>query len=834
MFRDFRYAIRSLRKDRRFVVTAVFALALGIGASTTVFSVFYNLLFNAFAARDAGRLVVPVAQNAEEPGYAGYDYELRVSWTDIKYLREHNQVFENIVGSHSGYATVQYGAKAYQFEDGIVSPDAFEFYGVEPILGRGIAAEDGKPGAPPVFVMSYRAWKGQFGADSGILGKTFVIEGEPTTLVGVMPERFHAFGAAQEIWTPVNEDAETEKRAGVHALARLRRGATLASASAEMDVLAKRLAAMHPDSTDYPKKFTARVMLANDYLMGPSGAGVVVNSKIDLKSILYDLLAAVLVLLLIACSNVANLLLARATVREKELAVRAAMGASRWQIVRQLLVESLVLALAASVAGCSLAWMATKAVDGTIHQKAWQRMSGEAVIGLNVTVLLFAAGITLLTTLICGLVPALRATKRDLQPQLVGSGRATGGLRHGSVRTALVISQVALSIVLLIGAGLMMQSLFRLTHIDMGFNAKDILVAGFGPSRKNDRLPDRALMVTPEGRARFQRAIERIKELPGVASVAVNNTIPGYGPSAGPRVGVPGEKRDLEAGMDECDENCLDTLQMRLIAGRWLSHAEVQTRQLSAVINERLAHALFGELSPLGREFEVRGFKSKFKFSSADLPENPVFEIVGVVGDTKNSGPQAPAFPMAFIPPMITGDFIVQIRTKVEPGSMMHAVQEAVWSADRGEVFWVFDPLAEFLEEHTYALPEFGVSLSGPLAGIALLLVLIGVLSVMAYTVSLQTREIGVRMALGAQQREIVRMVLRRGFVLIAAGICIGLLASFALMRFLASQIWGVSPTDPWTFGAVLALVVITGLVACLLPARRAASVDPLVALRYE
>jgi putative ABC transport system permease protein len=260
----------------------------------------------------------------------------------------------------------------------------------------------------------------------------------------------------------------------------------------------------------------------------------------------------------------------------------------------------------------------------------------------------------------------------------------------------------------------------------------------------------------------------------------------------------------------------------------------VQTRQLSAVLNERLAHALFGESNPVGRQFEVSGFKSRFKFSSANLPENPVFEIIGVVGDTKNSGPQSPVFPMAFIPPMITGDFIVQIRTGVDPASIVRSVQGAVWSVDRGEVFWLLDPLSEFLEEHTYALPEFGVTLSGPLAGIALVLVVIGVFSVMAYTVSLQTREIGVRMALGAQQREILKMVLRRGAVLIGTGIGIGVLASYGLTRFLASQIWGVSATDPWTFGVVVGLVVITGLAACLLPARRAASVDPLVALRYE
>jgi predicted permease len=836
--RDLLYAIRSLRKDRRLVGTAVFALALGIGASTVVFSVFYNLLFNAIAAKNAGRLVVPVVEDLERPGYAGYGQQLWISWDDLKYLREHNQLFENFVGSHSGIAAVQYGARMYQFENGHVSPDAFEFYGAAPMLGRGIVAEDGKPGAPLVFVMSYRTWKGEFGGETGIIGKSFVIEGEPATLIGVMPERFHGFGVTQEFWMPVGEEqraAEGEKKRNVNVLARVKRGVTFAAASAEIDVLVRRLAAMHPDSEDYPKNLAARVVSANDYLMGPSGAATVFNSKIDLKSILYDLLAAVLLLLLIACGNVANLLLARTTAREKEMAVRSALGASRWQVARQLLMETLVLALSACAAGCAVAWVAMKAVDATIHQKTWAHMSGEAVVGLNGPVLLFAAGITLLTTVICGVVPALRATRRDLQPQLVGNGKgAGGGLQHGKVRAALVIGQVALSIVLLIEAGLMMRSLYKLTHIDLGFNAKNILVAAFAPSRNGNQIPDRALMTTEEGHARFQRAVEKIRELPGVASVAVSNTIPGYGPSAGPRVGTPGETRDVEAGMDECDENCLDTLEMQLIAGRWLSRAEVQTRQLAAVINESLAHNLFGETNPVGKQLEVKAFKTKFNHSTANLPENALFEIVGVVGDTKNAGPQAPVFPVAFIPPMITGDFILQVRTKVEPGSMMHAVQDAVWSVDRGEVFWVLGPLAESLEQHTYATPEFGVSLSGPLAGIALLLVVIGVFSVMAYTVSLRTQEIGVRMALGAQRAEILRMVLREGFALLVAGIFVGVFGSIALTRFLASQIWGVSPTDPWTFAAVVALVVAVGLAACYLPAQRATRVDPLVALRYE
>jgi hypothetical protein len=297
---------------------------------------------------------------------------------------------------------------------------------------------------------------------------------------------------------------------------------------------------------------------------------------------------------------------------------------------------------------------------------------------------------------------------------------------------------------------------------------------------------------------------------------------------------VPGEARDVEAALDEADQNCVDTLQMRFIAGRWLSRAEVQTKQYSAVVNESLARGLFGERNPVGRRFEVKAFRSYFKSAKGDLPETASFEIVGVAGDTKNAGPQAPTVPMAFIPPIIGGGFLLQIRTRTEPTAVMHAIQEKVWDADAQEVFWIFDPLTEFLERYTYASPEFGARLSMALAAIALLLVTIGVFSVMAYTVSLRTQEIGVRMALGAERSEIMRMVLKKGFVLLAAGICIGLCASFGLTRFLSSQIWGVSPTDPWTFGAVVFVVMAAGQAACYLPARYATRVEPLVALRYE
>jgi predicted permease len=837
---DCRYGLRQLRQNLGFTAIAVLTLALGIGASTVVFSVFYNLLFNAFAAKDASRLIVPVVQNAETPADIR---PLNCHLADLKFIREQNQVFENIVGSYSGMVQLRDGAQTYQLYNASVTSDAFEFYGVPPLLGRGITREDGKPGAAPVFVMSYKSWKSDFDADRQILGKTYTLDGEPHTLVGVMPPRFHAYGLLPETWTAIpwaGSTASPDPEPELKLLARLKPGVSIEAASAELDVIVKHLALLHPD--DYPKRFSAGVLSATDYLMGPSGLGMVFNSGIQLKNILYDLLAAVMVLLLIACSNVANLLLARATVREKEIAVRSALGATGSRIIRQLLTESFMLAIASCLVGCLFAWFGMKGVGAVIHQKAWARIAAETVVGLNPPVLLFALGLTLLTTLICGLAPALHVRRRDLQPHLVGDGKGVNASsRAGTLRAGLVIAQVALSIVLLIGAGLMMRSFFLLTHIDLGFNPRNILVVGFAPPRGRSGLPDRAKLASPEGQVRFQRILERLKALPGVADVAVNNTIPGYGPSRGPQVTVPGGTHAVEAGLDECDEQCAQTLGLRLVQGRWLSREDVQTDQFVAVINQRLAHEFFADRNPVGQRLLVKGFdrwkgtlRKAFALKPSQPPQDATLQIVGVVGDVKNFGPQQPAVPMAFIPPLITGAFILQVKTNVEPGSLMHAVQEQVWAVDRGEIFWVFDPLEDFLQEHTYATPEFSVMISTPLAGIGLLLVVIGIFSVMAYTVSLQTHEIGIRMALGGQQSIILKMILAKGARLLAAGMVIGLSASFALMRFLASQIWGVSVTDPWTFTAAVTLIALVGLAGCYLPARRAARVDPMIALRYE
>jgi putative ABC transport system permease protein len=833
VYRDFRYAVRSLRKDKRFTFVAVFALALGIGASTVVFSVFYNLMFNAFAARDAGRLVVPVVQDAERPGEEG---ALTLLPADLDAVREQNRVFENIVGyvTAGGIVLANDGPETYQFFDTRVTADAFEFYGVPALLGRGILPDDGKPGAAAIFVMSYKAWNGTFHGDLGVIGRNLTVDGELRTLVGVMPPRFQGFDPQAEIWIPINRANDAAGRLEdfpAKLLGRLKPGVTLQAAAADLDVIVQRLAKARPDS--FPKRFTVRAQTAVDNLLASAGNAPSFFHS-DLKHLLYDLLAAVTMLLLIACSNVANLLLSRATVREKEMAVRTALGASRGRLVRQLLAESSVLAMAACVAGCAFAWFGVKFVSAILPRAGdvygGSRIGSETGIGLNTPVLLFALGLSLLTTIVCGLVPALRLTRGDLQPQLAGSGKSGGStFRHGKLRAALVIAEVGLSIVLLTGAGLMMRSLYLLTHVDMGFNPKNVLMTAFLPPPSHSRVLAVQRFALPKGEALLRDVVERMRTLPGVTQVAVEDAMPGYSPTRGYQTTLPDGTHSEEVGIWAADENLISTVELRLKKGRWLSEREVRTAQYVGVITQRLARDLFGDAEPVGQQIRMKGFKDPFT-----PPRDVEFQVVGVVADVRTVGPQQPAMPIIFVPYTVRGGFILLLKTTVNPASLRHAVQEQVWAVDRDEIIGLCSPLADFFQKFTYATPEFGLSIATPLASISLLLVVIGVFSVMAYTVSLQTQEFGIRMALGAQRGDVLGMVLRKGFTLLVLGILVGVLASYGLTRFLASQIWGVSATDPWTFGAVVGLVVVTGLAACWLPARRAASVDPLVALRYE
>jgi putative ABC transport system permease protein len=769
--RDFHYTFRNLQKDRRFALVAIFALALGIGASTVVFSVFYNLLFNAFAARDASRLVVPIIRDIENAGQGlGTAAPLNLHLADLDLVRAQNHVFENVVGylPNIGAVLASDGPHTYQFSAAQVTSDAFEFYGVPPLLGRAIVREDGNPGAPGVFVISHKTWKGVFDEDASVLGKSFIIDGEPRTLVGVMPPRFQAFGPQEQVWVPIVRTPGTPRSDGefpAQVLGRLKSGITVQAASADMDVIVKRIAAQHPK--DFPKRFIAGVGPAVDVLMGPSGGGPLFHS--DMKHLLYNLLGAVLILLLIACGNVANLLLARASVREKEMAVRSALGATRGRLVQQLLVESFLLSLAACMAGCLFAWCGLRLVTellprilGSTSQVASQvaHVGPEVVLGLNPPVLFFAICLAALTTVICGLAPALHVLGKNLRPQLTTTGKGvSGGFRYGKLRAALVIVEVALSIVLLMGGGLMVRSFFLLTHVHLGFNPNSVLMVVFLPPPSHGSIRPAQRFASPQGRVLLQAVVERLRAMPGVSDVAIEDTIPGYGPTiASYETSVPGTARTEQNGLLACDENFLHVLEMRQIQGRWLSRDEVQSARDAVVINQRLADDFFHGQNPIGQQLRVERFQTPDQL----VPE-AIFQIVGVVADIKTAGPEQPSIPLIFLPYTVRGSLGLLLKTTVPPASLTRAIQEQVWAADRDEIVWMSTPLTEFLQNFTYATPEFALMIAAPLAAVALFLVVIGIFSVMAYTVSLQTHEIGIRMALGARQANILKMILAKG-----------------------------------------------------------------------
>ena len=804
---DFRYALRNLRKDRRFAIVAVFALALGIGASTVMFSVVYNVLFDAFPYKDSGKSVVFELRNlANAGGWKGRD---AFGPEEFRAFREGNHVFEDMIGTQNERVFYDDGKETRRLESGAsVTANAFEYLGVPALVGRVIRPEDGKAGAAPVFVMHYRLWQTEFSGDPAILGRTFVLNDKPRMLVGIMPPRFNWNGA--KVWFPLADGGG----GWISPMGRLKPGVRLKAALADIDAIAHRLQQLHPGSEAYPGKFAIVGSTLLDDVIG------------EFKGELYALLAAVLLLLLIACSNVANLLLARATKREKGIAVRASLGASRSRLVRQLLVESFVLAAAAGASGWALSYVGLKVIVALIPPDS---IPGETVIRMSTSVLLLALGVTVAATLLCGLAPALHVVRGDLQRSLTGGGKgATDGLRHAKLRGGLVVLEVALSIVLLIGAGLLARSFLVLTRVDLGFNPKNVLYARLSlpKSYDNDRAKQNALT---------RRLLERMKALPGVTAVSASILLPPltYDWSETIIPGKPHAER-WETRYEICSDGFFETLGLKLQRGRSFSGEDVDAKRFVMVVNQKFAQQYFANEEPIGQRVKLQVLDRKF----LDAPHDTYFEVVGVMSDYKTRSAVPPEWQeaaMAFVPYSVQGFSwrTYMVRSAIEPKLLMKELGQEVRSIDPAVGILESGTIEQSLKEY-YRGPQFELATLGAFATVGLALVSIGIFSVMAYTVSLQTREIGVRMALGAQHGEILRMVLRKGFALLVAGILAGLFASFGLTRFLASQIWGVSATDPWTFAAVVALVVGVGLAACYLPARRATQVDPLVALRYE
>jgi putative ABC transport system permease protein len=816
LLRDFRYAFRNLRKDRRFSLIAIFALALGIGSCTIVFSVIYSALFDALPYKHFSRSVVVKMHNLANGG----------EWKDRKYfspeevraIREQNHVFEDVIVYRGFRPAYDNGHFIRNFSFGmLVTTNTFDYLGVPPLLGRTISQEDGSPNAPPVFVMNYRLWQREFAGDPKILNTSFILNGKPTTLVGIMPLQFNAFGTS--FWQPFRPD-----QVGGLLMGRLRPGVSVQTAAADLDVIAHRMHKANPGGIFPEDKFSILPETLLDSLIG------------NFKKTLYALLGAVLLLLLIACSNVANLFLARATARQREIAVRATLGATRGRLIRQLLVESFVLALAASGAGCVLAHFGLKMVIALIPAGT---LPEETVIRMNAPVLLLSLGATILTTILCGLAPALHVLRGELQPRLAGSGKGTEGtFRHGALRAALVVSEVALSIVLLTGAGLLMRSFFVLTRVDLGFNPKNLVYVELNlPPSYFFKWNDPASVKNSRDKTNIltRQLLTRIQAIPGVTSVSELNNPPPLTYDTTDTI-IPGKPHNQpwETILDQCSEGYLDTLELPLLRGRFFSEDDVSAARHVAVVNETFSRQYFPKEDPLGH---------KVKFELLDQPyvdaqRGAYFEIIGIVGDFKtrdHANPSWQTVPQALLPYSVAKyswrSFMA--RSFLDPNLLLKNIAQELRAIDPSVEISKSSTLESSLHEF-YRGPQFELVTLTTFAGIGLVLVVIGIFSVMAYTVALRTHEIGVRVALGAQQTNILGLVLLNGFRLVAVGVLIGLLASYGLTRFLASQISGVSATDPLTFAGVVMVVVLVGLAACLLPARRAASVDPLVALRYE
>ena len=813
VWQDLRYAVRSLIKDGRFRVLAVLALALGIGSATIIFSAVYGVILNTFGYDNPDKIVSFAIHDASQSGEEGRE---AMSMPEFLDFRRRNNVLTDMTGGFGGFGggTVLFntGESTEQFSAWYTTANLFTFMGTNPFLGRLATTEDTKPGATPVFMMTYKTWRERFNADPSIVGKSFTLNGTPRTLVGVMPPRFR--WGWPDIWIPLAMDLTqiasdpNLKNVYVWPVGRLKPGVSVTAASADLDVVAHQLAKIYPH--DYPQQFKVAARTLADRVLSP------------FKSLIYPLVGAVALLLLIACSNVANLLLARATARDREIAIRASIGASRGRLIRQLLVESFVLAAAGCLAGCIFA---SVGIQKLVPLVPYGALPQEAVIELNIKVLLFSLAVTALTTMLCGLAPALHVMRGELQNRLTGSGKGSGGgFRHGKLRAALVIAEVAFSIVLLVGAGLMMRTFLVLDHVDLGFNPRNILVAELNLSKGiYDTAQQKNIL--------FQQIFARLQTLPGVVASTVT-VAPPPGGGIDSELTVPGKTHSERwtTAVDAHSAGYFQTLGLPLLRGKLFDESDVASGRHVTVVSASFSRRFFPNDDPLGQ---------KIKFNALDeLPElkDAYFDIIGVVPDVRNRGLQDPPMSEAYVPHTITGigDRAILVRTAMNPDSLLTIIRQQIWAVDRNISVSHAESIQARLQRDQYAGPEFDLVTFGAFAAIGLLLAVIGIFSVMAYTVSLQTHEIGIRMALGAQKGNILTMVLRNGLTLIVTGIILGVVASPALTRFIASQLSGVKVTDPWTFVTVAVIILAVGLAACFFPARRATQVDPLIALRYE
>jgi predicted permease len=811
LWQDLRYGARMLWKTPGFTAIAIITLALGIGANTAIFSVVNAVLLSPLPYAEPERLTL-IWTKLEKLG-------LEKTWSsepEVLDLRQQSTLFESLGVINDGSFSLTGGGEPEQLNGLQVSTNLFSMLGVKMKIGRDFAPDEEKPGASRVAILSHGFWRRRFGGEQGVIGSTIHLNGNPTTVVGVLPAHFALLLPAEallpadlEVWIPYAVDYAKQDRHshGVMVIGRLKRGVTVAQAQAEMDAIAARLYPIHYTGSGFALKVV-------------SMHGDIVKRA---RPALLMLLGAVGFVLLLACANVANLLLARATARDKEIAIRAALGAGRFRVVRQLLSESVLLALPGGLCGLLLAvW----GVD-VLLKLSPADLSRMEEVSINGWVLLFTLSLTVLTGMLFGLVPALQSSKSDLTNSLKEGGRSVAGGASHWLRNAIVVGEIALSLVLLIGAGLVMRSFWRLMNVDPGFDPHRVLAMDL-------RLPESKYSEGPTRINFYQQLIEKVNALPGVESAAAISHFPlsqTYHSGAMTFEGVTANAERGNLASFEVDRRAITpdyfkVMKTSLLAGRFFTPQDESGGPPVVIIDETLARRLWPNVSPVGKRVTYGRFLEK--------PE-VWLEIVGVIKHIRHHRLDAEVREQIYFPHVHwqTGRMTLAIRTASDPDHLVGAVRQAVRSLDPDQPVYQIRTM-DGLVAKALAPARFTLLLLTIFAGMAGLLAMIGIYSVMAYIVTQGTHEIGIRMALGAQARDILILVMWQGMSLAVIGVTLGLIGSFALQRVMNGLLYEVSATDPATFVVISLLLACAALLACYVPARRATRVDPLIALRYE
>ena len=808
LLQDFKYGARMLAKSPAFTFVAVIALALGIGANTAIFSVVNAVLIRSLPFQDPDRLVMVWEHNRTR----GRDQNV-ISPANYQDWREQNTVFDSMSAMFDSRANLTGVDDPEELPTQVVEPNFFELLGTTAALGRTFNSEEGKPGNDQVVILSQGLWKRRFGGDPGIVGNTIKLNGRDFTVVGIAPSGLQLkisqgsqTGKPAELWMPLafSETSRVRRGRSMMAIARLKPGITVAQAQTEMNAIGARLEEQY---ADFNTGWGVNLVPLQNQLVGA------------IRPALLVLLGAVAFVLLIACANVANLLLARAATRQREIAIRTALGARRGRIIRQLLTEATVLAMLGGALGLLLAiW----GVD-LLLALAPKDLAGLKNAGIDYRVLGFTMAVSVLTGVIFGLAPALEASRPNLNESLKegGRGSSTGGRSH-RWRNVFVVVEVALALVLLIGAGLMIRSFSRLNSIDPGFDADKLLSVRI-------QLPASKYGQNPQRIAFFKQLAERVQALPGVRSAGAISVLPfGSGGAAtsivieGRPEPPPGQR--LTGDVRVVDGGYFDTMGIPLLRGRSFTERELTQESHVVMINEAMARDFFPGEDPIGKRVTI-----------AMKEQNVPNEIIGVVRDVRHTGLETPARAMTYwpYPELVYSGMTLVVRAETEPLALSETIRREVLALDKDQPIADVSTMKQLLADST-SRARFSTMLLVVFAIVALLLAAVGIFGVMSYGVSERTHEIGLRMALGAQASDVRAMVVRQGMVLTMIGIGIGLAAAFGLTRVMISLLYGVSATDPLTFTAISVLLALVALLACYLPARRATKVDPMIALRYE